>query len=281
MNDLANHRTERVTFAPGSADLQRAEVFLRRTSFEPHRHDSYALGITVAGVQTFRYLDEARVCVPTQLHLLHPDELHDGTPGVPGVGFSYRIAYISPAAIQRVHGSYRLPFVREPVHSCTGPAAPLAHALRGILYDLHDLLDPLRTVDMTVAVADGLWALADSAAPRQEHSFDLVAVQRAWEFLTDDPVAPTTAETLEEVSGIDRYSLTRQFKSAYGTSPGRYRLLRRLDLARNALTVGAPISSVAQQAGFADQSHLTRHFKRAFGITPGRWRQLSSLNHPK
>ncbi|MGA7805171.1 AraC family ligand binding domain-containing protein [Bradyrhizobium sp.] len=43
-----------------------------------HRHDCYAIGITLAGVQSFRFRGRQWHCVPGQCHILHPDEPHDG-----------------------------------------------------------------------------------------------------------------------------------------------------------------------------------------------------------
>ena len=37
-------------------------MYLCDSAYEPHRHDSYAIGITTAGVQTFRYRGTRRVC---------------------------------------------------------------------------------------------------------------------------------------------------------------------------------------------------------------------------
>ena len=68
----------------------------------------------------------------------------------------------------------------------------------------------------------------------------------------------------------------RHFKAAYGTTPDRYRMLRRLDRARTAIGGGQPLADVAVAAGFADQSHLTRQFKAAYGMTPGRWQRLTA-----
>jgi AraC-like DNA-binding protein len=76
---------------------------------------------------------------------------------------------------------------------------------------------------------------------------------------------------LERIAGIDRWTIARHFRAAFGTSPDRYRTMRRLELARRAIAAGASLADAAATAGFADQSHMTRHFKRAYGITPGRW----------
>jgi|SRR5206468_4711616 len=67
-----------IRFGPTAHGIERAEVYLSTHFFERHRHDTYAIGITAAGVQTFHYRGTGRVCLPGQLHVLHPDEVHDG-----------------------------------------------------------------------------------------------------------------------------------------------------------------------------------------------------------
>src|SRR5690348_15165664 len=67
---------ESIHFGPAAPGLERAAVRLRRSAYAPHRHDTYAIGITTGGVQRFRYRGERRICLPGQLHVLHPDELH-------------------------------------------------------------------------------------------------------------------------------------------------------------------------------------------------------------
>src|SRR5262249_29239094 len=56
-----------------------------------------------------------------------------------------------------------------------------------------------------------------------------------------------------------------------GTSPDRYRTLRRLEHARSAIENGRSLAQASAEAGFADQSHMTRQFKRTYGLTPARW----------
>ena len=79
---------------------------------------------------------------------------------------------------------------------------------------------------------------------------------------------------LERVSGLSRYDLARQFRALLGTSPYRYLLMRRLDLARELIHRRRALAEVACEAGFADQAHFTRVFKAAFGLTPARYRAL-------
>jgi len=68
-----NQRRDSIRFGTGTLGLERAEVYLSTCAFEPHRHDTYTIGITRAGVQTFRYRGTRRVSLPGQLVILHPD----------------------------------------------------------------------------------------------------------------------------------------------------------------------------------------------------------------
>ena len=96
------------------------------------------------------------------------------------------------------------------------------------------------------------------------------------EYLTVHACEPTPASTLEQVAGIDRFTIARHFRWAFGTSPDRYRTLRRLAVARAAIEGGRSLARTAAEAGFADQSHMTRQFKRTYGLTPGRWMALTT-----
>lgn len=101
------------------------------------------------------------------------------------------------------------------------------------------------------------------------------AVERVREHLADHAAEQTPAEDLERLAGIDRFTIARHFRRAFGTSPDRYRTMRRLAMARTSIEDGLPLVRVAAECGFADQSHMTRQFRRAYGITPGRWAALT------
>lgn len=80
-------------------------------------------------------------------------------------------------------------------------------------------------------------------------------------------------------AGVSREHFSRQFHARYGVPPATYRLLRRLNDARQRLKSGEAIAAAAHVAGFADQSHLSRYFKRHFGVAPGRYLQPPT-SHP-
>jgi AraC-like DNA-binding protein len=232
----------------------------------------YAIGVTEEGVQAFGYRGTVERSLPGQVFVLHPDELHDGRADGPGV-FGYRQIYVSPgriaAALQALTGRpVPLPF-----------AAPVADDLvlaRTVRAAFAQTLEPLAVDALVVQLADGLLrcsATRLTGAPRCR--LDLPAVERGRDFLQSRLTVVRSGE-VEEVTGLDRYQFARQFRAVYGTSPYRYSVMRRLDMARCWLRQARPLAETALVAGFADQAHFSRAFKAAFGMTPGRYVKLSA-----
>jgi AraC-like DNA-binding protein len=266
--DIAVGRLERsctscIRMGAAGFGIERAEAFFAGQAFAPHRHDRYAIGVTVSGVQTFRYRGEMRRCLPGELHILHPDEVHDGAPGT-DAGFGYRIVYVDPAAIGACLGNRSLPFVRDPV--VRRSAAVMA--LVAVIDDVEEPADEADAGELVATVADTLATLEGSGVPATR--IDRGAIARARDCLEASRGAASLS-TLEEASGLDRWTLIRQFRAVLGTTPGRYRSMRRLERARDAIKGGASLADAALGAGFADQSHMSRHFKRTYGLTPARW----------
>jgi len=259
-----SRRPDSIRLGTGTLGLERAEVYLS-SAFEPHRHDTYAIGITTAGVQTFRYRGSRRVCLPGQLHILHPDEAHDGAAGTED-GFSYRIIYIAPELIRQALDGDALPFVANPVQPPTSTTRHVASFLESIDEPISDLA----RVEIAVAVADTLGRLS-GGPDRRRARIDNRAVELVRDYLTSHAGEQTPASTLERITWAYRFTIARHFRRAFGTSPDRYRTMRRLALARTAIESGLPLARAAAEAGFADQSHMTRQFKKTYGLPPGHW----------
>jgi AraC-like DNA-binding protein len=266
---------DRVTTSQPGEGLELLRAWFGGRAYAKHRHDTYAIGITEAGVQMFDYRGRVELSTPGQVVVLHPDEVHDGRPGTAD-GFGYRIVYVEPARIADAARTIRgrwgpLPFVREPVsHNPTlGRAVTAAFRLAP---------EPLALDHLVLRLAEGLIE-GDTRGhlPAPPRHLDHAALERARAFLDDRRSIVRSAE-LEAVTGLGRYELARQFRASYGTSPYRYSLMRRLDFARSRLGRGAPLAELALAAGFVDQAHFTRMFRSAFGVTPARYARLCTAN---
>jgi AraC-like DNA-binding protein len=256
---------DRIRFGSGAEGIERLEASFRGQAFSPHRHDTYAIGITLAGVQTFRYRGEQRHCLPGQYHVLHPDELHDGGAGT-DEGFRYRIIYIDPALVQEALGGRPLPFVRSPVVD----ASLLAEGVASDVWDIDADIDDLSRIEVVVAMAELLVTAASGGVPKPP-ALAFAQVSRMRDLIAACPATRYAMDELERITGLDRWTLARQFRALFGTSPSRFRILRQLDHVRRLLSDGTSLAEASVEAGFADQSHMSRRFKSAYGLTPAAW----------
>jgi AraC-like DNA-binding protein len=255
---------DRIRIASGAAGIERLEAHLHGQAFSPHRHDTYAIGITLSGIQAFRFRGERWRCLPGQCHILHPDEMHDGGAGN-DEGFTYRIVYVAPSLVQEAMQGRPLPFVPCPVVD----VAVLDRSPSEV-WRLEEELDDVARIELVDAVTNLLvGASPEGAAERGPLALSRLA--RVRDLIAAAPAERRSMAELERTAGLDRWTLARQFRAAFGTSPSRFRIMRQLDQVRRLLRNGASLTEAAGAAGFADQSHMTRHFKRAYGLTPGAW----------
>jgi len=257
--------------SPSERGIDRIEAQFRGNGFEPHRHDTYAIGLTLSGVQRFRYRGEERASLPGQIIVIHPDELHDGGAGTKR-GLRYRMIYIPPELIAEAlppAGQPALPFVASPVISDRGFQRDLTDALQDIDREMGEFKRDSLLADLAAC----LRRYADDRKTPST-AFDLPALRQCAEYLKESCGETIRMEHLEKIAHMDRFTLSRQFRTAFGTSPHRYLVMRRLDRVKSILARGGALAEAAAESGFADQSHMTRHFKRAYGMTPGHWRHL-------
>ena len=259
--------------------LERLEARFHGHAYDPHRHETYAIGITRDGAQGFRYRGEAQVSRAGQIMVLHPDEQHDGHAAVPD-GFSYRMIYVDPALIgqaldQEGAGARTLPFVADAVTRDRGMATLLNEAFA----DFPGKFDPLAGDALLAGLADAL-ARRGRQDARRPAGMPQRALLRVRDFLDAEFARPIDSADLERVADLDRFSLARAFRRSFGTAPHRYLVARRVAAARSLIAAGTALAEVAGACGFVDQSHLNRHFKAHFGMTPGRYARLVARSTP-
>ncbi|MCC8401010.1 AraC family transcriptional regulator [Paraburkholderia sp. MMS20-SJTN17] len=268
--DISQLQSDWISRSEPTDGVERIEAFFHGNAYSLHRHDTYAIGLTLSGVQCFHYRRDLRTSLPGQTMVLHPDEVHDGQAGT-NEGFRYQMIYVQPAAIQEVLGGRPLPFVEGGVTN----DPRLFEATNTALRQMRGDAEPLERDDALAGLALALESASGARPTRKSANF--AAAQRAREYLQASSARAVTLDELASVSGEDRWSLSRDFRTFYGTSPYHYLVMRRLEAARAMMLRGVCLVDAAAAAGFADQSHMTRHFRHAYGIPPARWLAMTSV----
>lgn len=245
-----------------------------RRHYAPHIHDEYAIGVTVAGLETMRYRGEKIYSGAGSVVVIEPGEAHTEGPALPE-GFAYRCLYPDAellSAAMSVRGGASRPHFREAIIDDRelGEALRLAHrALR-----LGD--DPLEGESRLLSVLGALVVRHAGSAPEMASGSRRADVERIARAVTarlsDELLTPPTLAEIATEQGLSRYQLLRAFRDGVGMPPyawlAQYRVMR----ARMLLDAGHRPAEVAALVGFADQAHLTRWFRRVLGVTPGAYR---------
>ncbi len=78
---------------------------------------------------------------------------------------------------------------------------------------------------------------------------------------------PEMAE-VARFGALSEFHFFRSFKQAFGITPYRYLLNRRLEHARSLLLQYKPVKEIARTCGFADIFTFSKAFKKAYGVSP-------------
>ncbi len=247
-------------------------------AYDPHWHDSYLVGITEQGLQQFNCRRQQHNSTPGKVFLLEPGDIHDGTAPEAG-GFTYRTLYLDPRWLDR---ELRAQFEEAPDNAQLSFAATLAEDPRLAIATAdafeamhHDELRIVRQTALDHLLANLTSHLRWRTLIDPDPRLPLVA-QRARDYLHSHLHQDIGLDDLAQVTGVDRFRLSRAFKAAFGLAPHAYLIQLRLTRARHLLARGEAPVSVAAALGFADQSHLGRWFQRAYRMTPAAYRRRCS-----
>ena len=261
----------RVRYGSGAAGIERLEARFAGQAYSPHRHDTYAIGITLAGVQSFRYRGERRQCLPGEAHILHPDETHDGGAGTER---GFRLPDHLHRPVARAAGARRQVSAVRCRAGDRRSASCLSELVRGAAGHRRGDRRARPGRDRRL---DRRHARDSSGGRRAAGPLDIAALSRVRDLIAGEPASAARAGT----------SWSECRVSIAGRSPGSSAPPSAPARCASAPCGGSIACAVCSgggagpaeasiAAGFADQSHMSRHFKRAYGVTPSRWVSMSA-----
>ncbi|MFV0461195.1 MAG: AraC family transcriptional regulator [Actinomycetales bacterium] len=253
--------TDRVrAWHPGVAGVREVlHATFAEHAYPVHTHDAWTVLLVDRGAVRYS-LDRAHHhAEPATLTLLPPQVPHDGRSAFPGKAFHKRVVYLEdgwlPAAA--VDAATRTPTLTD---------------LRAVeaTWRIHAALESPGDV---LAVESGLVELRELVLSHlvgeRDTTPDAPLARRLRELLDDRLAETVTLADAGRALSAHPSHLVRVFSAAYGISPHRYVIGRRVDRARRLLLGGHSPAQAAVEAGFHDQAHLTRHFRKVLGTTPG------------
>jgi AraC-like DNA-binding protein len=241
--------------------------------FDRHSHETFAIGATFGGVQSFKCRGERRDSMAGHFMLINPDEPHDGWAGT-RVGFAYRMLYITVQGLSQLIDGDDVPLsrlsrgmFREPVIHASPLAAQFAAATDDLLTPAHSL----QAAERLGQVLQTLFKRYARGREPDERPGASARISRVRDLLESRYTEDVTIAAVAEAAGVSRVHATRQFVATYGMPPHTYLNQVRIRHAKRLLLAGASAAGVAVDVGFVDQSHFSRRFKRSVGVSPLAW----------
>lgn len=245
-------------------------------SFRDHTHPEYSVGFLESGKTTFSLEGIPHTATAGQMVFIEPNIAHACNPDRDS-DMTYRMFYVDPSVLTSVATEV---FGRE-VDMVTFPApvvddpALLEHwrALHQVIIDGGDRLE--KETLLVQGLADLIARHAELGDVKEPAGND-EAVRKAKEHLASNLSEKVSLDDLTAVAHLSRYHLLRVFQTATGLPPHAYQNQLRVDLGKQLLAEGMPISQAAVEAGFVDQSHFSRVFKQYTGATPRQYQATAT-----
>jgi AraC-like DNA-binding protein len=254
-------------------DLECLKARFFRHVYAPHAHDTFAIGVILAGAEVFRYRGVRHIARAGSLVAVNPDELHDGQPSEEG--YAYRMLYPSVGLVQALADELDdrpagFPAFAQPVIQDGEVAARLSEA--------HALMEARAgrlAVDEAFMAALSLMVRRHSRSEIQGRRLgrEAAPIRRARHLVDTSYMQDLTLDQLAAAAGLSRFYFLRAFRREIGVTPHAYLTGRRIAAAKALLDGDQPLSEVALACGFYDQSHFSRAFKGCTGVTPGQYRR--------
>jgi AraC-like DNA-binding protein len=268
-------------FRPGALDgVTQMNAHFTEHTFERHSHETYSIGVTASGVQTFHCGGTLHASLRGDVILFNPDEPHDGQRGTQE-GFGYSMLYVSQQVVDECRDKeagldmaayFIQPVVRD---------AAMGRALACAIAAPRQMQESLRAEELTRDVLVRLLQRYGErrSAGDETKSTGMARMVRIRDYLRSHFDQDITVDALAREAGLSRVHLTRSFAQQFGVPPHIYLNAVRIERAQAGMLAGQSLAEVAAACGFADQSHFSRRFKGSVGLAPGAWLRQMRCNH--
>ena len=242
--------------------------------FPNHFHECYVLGFVASGRRFMTCKNREYTINAGDLLLFNPLDNH-ACEQVDDRALDWRCLNIEKDVMRRtaaeITGREYLPVFTSTV-VCQSDAVP-------VLRDLHDMImkeiKDFNKEENFYFLIEQL--ITDYTNPVTETLTQTSGeIQAACDYMERNYTEKITLTDLSGVSGLNKYTLLRNFTMQRGITPYQYLSTIRIDKAKKLLSAGVSPIETALQSGFTDQSHFTRFFKNFIGLTPKLYQDIFS-----
>lgn len=244
--------------------------------YERHMHETYAIGVTLKGIQSFWCRGAVRDGTPGDIVAINPGEAHDGKSGTED-GYAYRMIYV-PADWMRAIVDDALEYRGREVFA-NAPILKDPILAEQLCAAWNSMANPSRSFAGDALLYEALIGLVvrhTGVRPAYRRTVDERVMRLVKDCIHSRVEDDIRVQELADLAGMSRFQLTRQFQRVFGLPLHAFHLHLKLEEGKRRLQSGMSIARIASDLGFADQSHFHRRFKGMFGVTPNMWRRSTA-----
>lgn len=238
--------------------IEGVEIKLCRNNlhaYKPHVHNELSLGYIIEGStdltmngKTIHYGSGDGVIIPPLMtHRCAPKDINH---------WAYIMLFVDPCY-------YRDAVIFRQAKKLTGNQT---RKLKGFIEQLliEKIPDTLENILIELLLEFGEEGSTETTAANT-----IDTVKTIHDYILDHVNDDLTLDKLQQISGLNKFSIIRNFKKQYLTTPAAYHLQYRIAEAKRLLSKGADVFDICEELRFYDQAHLIREFKKMYGVTPG------------
>lgn len=243
-----------------------------KDAFREHTHHAYSIGFLESGRTVFSLENTPYAARGGQMVFIEPETAHACNPDAES-NMAYHMFYVDPPWLSSVASEvFGRPVDRVAFPRPVADDPELLAQWRSLHQAIMDGADRLEKESLLVqGLADVIARHAEMGGPPEPVANE-AAVDRVKTHLAANMARKVSLDELSSVAHLSRYHLLRVFQASTGLPPHAYQNQLRVDLCKELLARGTPISEAAVEAGFADQSHFSRVFRQYTGATPSQYR---------
>ncbi len=224
-------------------------------AYKPHVHNELSLGYILEGSTDLTLNDriihyrsgDGVIIPPLMTHRCAPNNINHWT---------YIMLFLDP-------GYYSGVVSFSQAKKLTGNQA---WKLKGFIQQL--LIEKVPNTLENILI-DLLLELGEKSTTETAATNTSIIIKTIHDYILNHVREDITLDKLQQISGLNKFSINRNFKKQYITTPAAYHLQYRVAEAKRLLNKGVDVFNICEELRFYDQAHLIREFKKMYGITPG------------
>ncbi len=250
-----------------------------RKDFSYHYHDFNKILIFLGGDVSYSIEGRSYDLKPNDIVFVKAGEVH--RPVIHSARpYERFIIYVSPSFLESYEKEdYQLDYCFRQAHSRQShvlrvnsfPNSPLGSAANRLEESLHDT-DYANELYHDLLFLEFMIQLNRAAIHHNLHyirnSSSNEKILAVLDYLNEHLTEEINIDSLAEQFYLSRYHLMHTFKDETGYTIGSYLSTKRLQLARELIRTGTPITDACYECGFKNYSTFSRAYKKSFGSSP-------------